>query len=269
MGMSAPASLLEVRTADGANLAVRVEGQGPTVVLVHGSMCDHTTFDPLIAELRRDFTTFALDRRGFGASPDTDNYSADREFDDVAAVVALVADRTAGPVLLFGHSWGASCAMGGAARARDIRRLVLYEPSLGLSYPPGFIDRIETQVAAGDSEAAILSVLVGLAGMTGEQVDAMRSSPNWVARLATAPTIAREARIEDGWVHQPGQFDAITVPTLLLSGSESTPDLAEVTRQSASAIPRARVQMLAGHGHFAYKTHPAEVAAIIRAFDRG
>jgi pimeloyl-ACP methyl ester carboxylesterase len=68
MGMSR--TRMDVLTADGSPLAVWIEGSGPAIVLVHGSMCDHTTFDPLTAELGRDFTVFALDRRGFGASPD-------------------------------------------------------------------------------------------------------------------------------------------------------------------------------------------------------
>ena len=59
---------LDVRSADGTPLAVWVEGQGPPLVLVHGSMCDHTASDPLVAELRDTMTTFAMDRRGFGAS---------------------------------------------------------------------------------------------------------------------------------------------------------------------------------------------------------
>jgi pimeloyl-ACP methyl ester carboxylesterase len=158
--------------------------------------------------------------------------------------------------------------LGGAARSRNVRRLVLYEPSLGLRYPRDLLDRIEAQVAAGDAEGAILSVLVSLAGLTEEQAEAMRSSPTWPARLATAPTIAREARIEDGWVHRPGEFDAIAAATLFLEGSESPPELAEVTRQCAAAIANARVHMLDGHGHFAYRTHPAEVAAIILEFAR-
>jgi pimeloyl-ACP methyl ester carboxylesterase len=170
---------MDVQTAEGTPLAVWMEGDGPAIVLVHGSMCDHTAFDPLSGELRRDFTVFALDRRGFGASPDSGGYDAEREFGDVAAVVEAVGRRTGERVTLFGHSWGASCALGGAARSRGVGRLVLYEPSLGLRYPPGFIDRVQAQVAAGDAEGAIVSVLVDLAGMTGEQVADMRASPTW------------------------------------------------------------------------------------------
>ena len=85
----------EVRSADGTPLAVWADGQGPPLVLVHGSLCDHTHFGPLVAELREGMTTFALDRRGFGASGDAPGYDLEREFEDVAAVVDAVADRAA------------------------------------------------------------------------------------------------------------------------------------------------------------------------------
>ena len=256
------AELLPIQRPDG-NIAVWRTGQGPALVLVHGSMSDHTTFDALVVALEGRVATFAMDRRGFGASRETGSYSADREFDDVAAVVDSIAERTGEPVVLLGHSWGASCAMGAARLTTNLRHLLLYEPSFGLRYPPGFIERVEAQVAAGDAEGAILSVLVTLAGMTDEQAAAMRSNPAWPSRLATAPTIAREARIEDGWVHEPGQFDAITARTTFLSGTASPADLQEVTRLCAAAIRGAHIRKLEGRDHFAYKTHPAELAAVI------
>lgn len=256
----------DVPAAGGGTIAVWLAGEGPPLVLVHGSMCDHTALDALVAELVPHFATFAMDRRGFGASPDAGDYSAEREFADVAAVVDAVAQRAGEPAVLFGHSWGASCAMGGAARSDNIGRLILYEPSLGLSYPHGYIERIQRLVDSGDPEAAIIAVLTELGGMTAEQVEAMRASPAWPSRIATAPTIAREALIEDGWVHAPGQFDAIAAPTLFLAGTDSPAELAEVTRACAAAIRRAQIHALEGRDHFAYKTHPSEIAAVITAF---
>jgi pimeloyl-ACP methyl ester carboxylesterase len=258
---------MDVQSSDGNKIAVWIDGFGPSVVLVHGSMCDHTTFNALVAELRAHFRCYAMDRRGFGSSAERGDYSADREFDDVAAVVETVAWLDGASVALFGHSWGASCAMGGAARTRNVRRLLLYEPSLGLNYPPGSIDVIEAKVAAGDFEGAVLFVLVDIAGMEEDDVQALRSSPVWPARVATAPTIAREARIEANWVLRPGQFKEIVAPTLLITGSESPPELGEVIRRSAEAIPQSRIATLDGHGHFAYRTDPAKVASIIAGFD--
>ena len=71
----------DVRSTDGTPLAVWADGQGPSLVLVHGSMCDHTASDPLVAELRDTMTTFAMDRRGFGASGDAAGYALEREFE--------------------------------------------------------------------------------------------------------------------------------------------------------------------------------------------
>jgi pimeloyl-ACP methyl ester carboxylesterase len=257
-------SRFEVVSADGTRLAVWVDGAGPALVLVHGSIADHTTFDPFVAVLRDHFTTFSMDRRGFGGSGDTADYSIERDFEDVAAVVDVVADRTGGSVALWGHSYGANCAMGGAGLTNNIHHLILYEPSLGLTYPPGSIEAIETAVASGDREAAIIAVLVGILEMTAEQVDAMRSSPLWPTRLAAAHTVPRECRVESEWVHRPGQFDRITAPTLLLEGSESPPALKETTRRAAAAIEGAQIRVLEGHAHLAHKTEPALVAAIIR-----
>jgi pimeloyl-ACP methyl ester carboxylesterase len=253
-----------VRSGDGGSIAIWVDGDGAPLVLVHGSMSDHTAFAPLVGELRDELTIFAMDRRGFGASPDGPNYSAEREFSDVASVVDVVAARTGKPVVLFGHSWGASCALGAAPDLPSLRALVLYEPSLGLRYPPGALDRIEERVVAGDNEGAIVEMLTGIAGLTEDQVAERRAAPNWPQRVATAPTIAREARIEEGWDWQPDRFTSIAVPTLLITGSETPPEIAEVTSLTAAAIPGARVHILAGHGHVAHVSEPGIVAEVLR-----
>ena len=169
----------DVRSPDGTPIAVWADGNGPPLVLVHGSLTDHTTFDPLVDQLRGGVTCFSMDRRGFGASGDAAGYAIQREFEDVAAVVAAVADRTGGPAALWGDSYGAGCAMGGTALTNKVRRLVLYEPGFGIAYPAGSIEAIEEAMAAGDRETAILAVLVGIVGMTEEEVDALRSSPRW------------------------------------------------------------------------------------------
>ena len=217
------ANRFDVDSADGTPIAVWVDGTGPALVMVHGSIADHTTFEPFVAVLRHHFTTYCMDRRGFGASGDTADYSIERDFDDVAAVVDAVAARTGGPVALWGHSYGANCAMGAATLTANVHHLVLYEPSLGLPYPPGSIEAIESALARGDRDAAIVAVLVDILEMTDDEIDAFRSSPLWPIRLAAAPTIPRECHAEEDWVYQPGQFERIMAPTLMLAGSDSVP----------------------------------------------
>lgn len=101
--------------------------------------------------------------------------------------------------------------------------------------------------------------------MTEEEVAAMRASPLWPVRLAAAPTVPRECRVEEGWAYRPGQFDGITAPTLVLTGAETPAVVTETTRSAASAIG-AQIQVLEGHGHFAFQADPGLVAAIIGRF---
>ena len=255
-----------VRSPDGTRLAVWVDGAGPALVLVHGSPSDHSTFDPLVQALRGSLTTFAMDRRGSGASGDTPPYAIEREFEDVAAVVDAVAARTGGPVALWGHSYGGNPAMGGAALTTNVHHLILYEPSFGLTYPPGAIEAIEAAVATGDREAAIRAALVDTGAMTEEEFEGFKAGPRWAKVLAVVPTLPRECRVEHSWVYRPGQFDAVTAPTLLLTGAQTDAALAESTRLAAAAIPNAQARVLDGHGHFAYKTDPALVADVILEF---
>src|SRR5262245_23260650 len=256
-------SRFDVRGADDVPLAVWVAGTGPPVVLVHGSIADHTTFDPLVAALRARATTFSPDRRGFGASGDGSGYAIEREFADVAAVVDAVAARAGCAVTLWGHSYGANCALGAAARTAAVARLVLYEPSLGLAYPPGGIERIEAALATGDRDGALVAVLSGIVGMSDAEIDAFRAGPRWRDRLAAAPTVPRECRAEQSWTYRPGRFDAVAAPTVVLTGSDSPPDLAATARAAAAAVPGAEVRVLAGHGHLAHHHDPALVAALI------
>jgi len=264
--MSAAVARFDVRSDDGIPIAVWVEGDGPALVMVHGSLQDHTVSHALVGELQAHVATYAMDRCGFGASRDREEYSLEREFEDVAAVVGEVAARTGGPIALWGHSFGASCALGAAALTDHISRLILYEPSLGLGYPPGWIETCEAMVAEGDREGALVLMFRDVLEFTDDQIDDMRAGPEWPGRIAVAHTMGRESRAEEGWVFRPGQFETITVPTMLLSGSESTAEIKQVTEAVAAQIPGSRIHVLQGHAHVAHRTHPALVAAIVRDF---
>lgn len=264
-GAERPTSF-QVRSPDGTDLCVWIEGDGPPLVLVHGSFGDHTAWTVPMEQLCRSFTTFAMDRRGFGASGDSEDYSIEHDFDDVAAVVDAVADLTGEPVGVWGHSYGANCAMGGASISPNVHRLVLYEPSLGLTYPPGAVDAAEAALAAGDRDTAIERMLFDVLDMSHDEIDALRASPRWPNLVAGAHTAPRECREEEAWVYEPGRFDGIAAPTLLLLGSESPPPMQDATHRAVDAIPDARIHVLEGHGHFAHRTDPAMVVGLIRDF---
>ena len=123
---------------------------------------------------------------------------------------------------------------------------------------------MQERIAAGDNEGAMVEMATEIAGLTEDQIAERRAAPNWSQRVAYAPTMVREARIEEGWDWQPEQFAGIAVPTLLLTGSETPPGLAEVTSRTAAAISGARVHVLEGHGHVAHVSDPGLVAQVLR-----
>lgn len=260
---------LDVRSTDGTSIAVWAAGDGPPLVMVHGALSDHTTDRPFIEELRGTVTTFAMDRRGRGASGDAPDYAIEREFEDVAAVVDAVADRTGQAVSMWGHSYGADVAMGAAGLTDNVARLVLCEPGLGFTCSDSVreaIEAVDAAVAGGDLEGALLTALRGIVELTDDEVDLVRSSPAWPARLAAVPRMPREIRAEVDWAYQPGQFDTVKAPTLLLAGAESPPAQQEATQRAAAAIPDSRVRTLEGHSHIAHRVDPAMVAAVVCEF---
>lgn len=261
-----PTKQLRVTSSDGTPIAVWVTGVGPPMVLVHGSFGDHTAWEVPLEVSSTEYTAYAMDRRGFGASGDESRYSIESEFDDVAAVADAVAAEAGEPVILWGHSYGANCAMGGASRSDAVRHLVLYEPSLGLRYPEGAVEAAEALLADGDRAGAIERILIDVLEMTTEAVAELKGSARWPNLLANAHTAPRECRVEETWVYQPGQFAAIEAPTLLLSGTDSPDAVHEATARAADAIQGSSIVSLEGQGHFAHRTDPVKVLGIIRDF---
>jgi pimeloyl-ACP methyl ester carboxylesterase len=84
----------EIET-DGATLHVRVGGQGPAVVLLHGYGETGDMWAPLAAELARDHTVVAPDLRGLGLSSRPEGgYDKKTQARDVAGVLdALKIDK--------------------------------------------------------------------------------------------------------------------------------------------------------------------------------
>lgn len=242
-------------SADGTRIAYACTGQGPPLVLVHGTTADRTRWAPVLPALADHFTVYAVDRRGRAESGDAEPYGIEREFDDVAAVV----DSRPEPANLLGHSYGALCSLEAALRSQNLRKLVLYEPPIpsGIEiYPPETIGRIQALIDAGDRDAAVLTFFREIVKVPPHELEMLRSLPNWPARVAAAHTIPREMRGSDGYVFQPERFRELGTPTLLLLGGDSPPFLKAATERVHAALPNSRIAVLPGQQHTAMNTAP-------------
>lgn len=259
----------KVISRDGTPIAYWSSGQGPALVMVHGTTADHTRWHTILPLLEPHVTVHAMDRRGRGGSGDADGYALADEAADVAAVVDAVADATGGPVDVFGHSYGASCVLEALLLTSAVRRAVLYEPALNAISPPGWLDRMTGLIAQGRREDVVVALLRDLAGLTEEQLARSKADPSWTGRVAAAHTVVRETREEESYRFDAARFAALAVPTLLLLGSETTPDLAASTTLLAEHLPGARVVTMAGQGHVAMLTAPELFADEVLGFLRG
>ncbi|HWX19669.1 MAG TPA: alpha/beta hydrolase, partial [Candidatus Binatia bacterium] len=115
----------EIQT-DGATIHVRVGGQGPAVVLLHGFGDTGDMWAPMAAELARDHRVVVPDLRGMGlSSRPAGGYDKKTQAADIRSVLTqLGIDRAA----VVGHDIGATVAYAYAARYPDkTDRLVMMD----------------------------------------------------------------------------------------------------------------------------------------------
>lgn len=260
-----------VASLDGTQIAVWSSGSGPPLVLVHGAMADHTRWTNVLGAFEEHFTVFAIDRRGRGESTDGSGpYAIEREYEDVVAVLEFVG----APSAVLGHSYGATCALGAALLTDQIARLVLYEPGI-LEGRSGYytteavtavLSQIEALLAADEREAALETVFREIIQMPEQEIGMVKSEPAWPGRVAAAHTVLRELRTEGAWVFNPGNYAELTVPTLLLTGSESVQITKDGTAALHEALPNSRIVVLEGQGHVAITTAPELFARAVITF---
>ena len=229
-------------------------GEGPPLVLVHGTAADHSRWGPVLPAFEERFTVYAVDRRGRGGSGDSDGYAVEREFEDVAAVVSSLEE----PVNLLGHSYGALCALEAGLLTRNIRKLVLYDPGIEVAgeeiYAHEVIERLVALLRVGNRDGVVETTMREVAGLPPEAVEYMRSQPAWQARVDAAHTIPRELRAVKTHRFDPERFKDLGVPTLLLSGGDSPTALRKAAGAVDEALPDSRLVVMPGQGHAAMDT---------------
>jgi pimeloyl-ACP methyl ester carboxylesterase len=230
-----------VTSKDGTPIAYWRSSEGPPLVLVHGTTADHSRWTPVLPALEQHFTVYAVDRRGRGGSGDSEDYSIERE-----------------PAFLLGHSYGAVCALEAALLTRNVRKLVLYEPGMNVTgeqiYPPGFIDRLDALLEAGDRDGVISTMMRDLVRMPQEEVEYLRSLPAWHERVKAAHTVPRELHADEHYHFVAKRFKSLSTPTLVLEGSDTPAFLKAADKAVDETLPNSRIVVMPGQGQAAIDT---------------
>ncbi len=251
-----------VASADGTNIAYWRQGDGPPLLLVHGSLSDRVAWiliQPLLAER---FTVYAMNRRGREGSGEPAPHAMEREFEDVVAVVDAIGE----PVHLLGHSGGALCALGAVLLTDRLRSLTLYEPP-----PPGARVDVELKSLRGmihesEPEEIVLEFLRTGPRVPEQDIERLKQSPIWPHIVALTPSLAPELDAAAGYEFDASRYSTLDVPLLLLLGSKSPPVLREVSDALADVVPNVRMTELEGQQHAANYDAPELFAAEVRSF---
>jgi pimeloyl-ACP methyl ester carboxylesterase len=248
---------------DGTPIVGEVVGDGPALVLVHGGLGDgNPAMNVMLPSLSGSFTCFLPSTRGRGQSGDHVDHSRERHYEDIAGF----ADGIGEPVMLFGHSSGATWSLGAAGQCSALSGIALYEPPLPVTRPVISDDDYERFVAAVEAgrsaEAALISIDAAVEPTAEE-----RAFFESIAEL-TAPNVP-SAMKELPELNRPVDLPAlarIRAPLALIQGSLSGEHFKQAVRLVHEHVPQSHVVEVDGVGHLGPLTHPGAVADELSKF---
>jgi pimeloyl-ACP methyl ester carboxylesterase len=261
-------------SADGTEIAGRVRGHGPALVLVHGGFGDgEVAWEALLPHVTDRFTCYLPSTRGRGLSMDNPDHSPARLEEDVTAFV----DSIGGPVCLVGWSGSGPWVLGAAVRSESVAAVAAYEPFVVSAMRD---DDLARTFATKEQ--------VGVAAADGRLVDAVRLFAAWIC---TDPEIAalEETDFYDRWagcvpamlrfVQQDASYEGprstdpdvlakVTAPVLLLRGRQTLlgTSFADAARHIAQHVAVPHVRELPGLGHLAPLVAPEPLAKELISF---
>jgi pimeloyl-ACP methyl ester carboxylesterase len=263
---------------DGTKIAYDRTGSGDPVILIGGAFSYRRYPGQVkLAELlSAQFTVYNYDRRGRGDSGDTPPYAVEREIEDLAAVIKVAGGRAH----VWGLSSGAVLALEAAAAGLPIRKLAVQEPPLGVDpadrRPPDDLrPRVTALIDAGRRGEAVRYFMVDGMGAPSFVPGLLHLIPGvWKRLTAVAHTRPYDAELvepyQTGRPLPAGQWAAVTMPTLVMCGTEKESPglLRHGSAAVAAALPEARLVERRGLGH-AKKLSPKIIAATLSEFLTG
>lgn len=247
-----------VTSKDGTTIAFDQWGEGPVVILVDGAL-QYRVFDQgmvqLAGLLAPHFTVIHYDRRGRGDSTDNTDRQANvlaREIEDVEALI----DEVGGSAFLYGISSGAALAMEAAIALPDkVSKLAMYEapynddPVAQQTWRK-YVKELR-ELLAEDRKGDAVGHFMMLVGASPADVEGIRQTPMWPQWESIGHTLAYDhiaALGEEGSIPT-DRAARVSMPALVMNGSESFPFMHTTAVTLAKAMPNGQHRTLEGQTH--------------------
>jgi pimeloyl-ACP methyl ester carboxylesterase len=247
-------------TVDGESLHYAVSGSAATtLVLIHGSGGDHTTWEPQLAGLASVATVVALDLPGHGSSSGS---GCDTVADYAERISRFLAELGRGRVVLGGHSLGGAIVQTVAVdRPELLRGLVLVGTGARLRVMPELFAVLDRDYAEG--------VRFMTEHAWGASAPAALKEAGRKTVSATPPLVTRADFTACDGFDVMDRLGAIALPTLVLVGEEDRLTPPKYAEFLVRRIAQARLVRVPGAGHFVSLERPGEINRAIADFLAG
>jgi len=255
-------------SADGTEIAGRVHGEGPALVLLHGGLGDgEVAWETLWPHLADRYTCYLPSTRGRGLSAENPDHSPPRLEEDVTAFVDSIGE----PVGLVGWSGSGAWVLGAAARSASVAAVAAYEPGVISVMGAEDLDRTfgtVEQMGAAAADGRLLDALRAFAPWicTDEEVRALEQTDFFERWAGAVPAMLRfvqqDASYQGVRSTDPEELARIAVPVLLMRGEQTRLGtwFADAAQLVAQHVAEAQVCELPGIGHFAPVLAPESIA---------
>ena len=237
-------ALMEARyTYDNIELVYTIEGEGDTVILLHGWGCDHNIWKATSELLRNHFRVVAVDFAGFGLSAEPREVWGVEQY--TRSIEALVKHLGVERPTLVGHSFGGRVSILYASR-NNVERVILTDaagvkPRRSLGY--------YRKVYTFKLMKKLLPVLIGKqkAQLLIEQLRQSAGSSDYNLATPMMRAILSKCVNEDLCHVMP----KISAPVLLFWGDMDTATPLADAKRMERLMPDAGLVVAKGAGHFA------------------
>ena len=242
-------------------------GTGAPLVILHGLLGSARNWAGMVRELGETRHAVALDLPNHGASP----WCEAMDYPFLAGRVAEVIERLGPAAAVIGHSMGGKAAMALALQRPDLVERLLVVDIAPVAYRHSFTSYIRAMRAIPLAEATrradvdrMLADRVedpAVRAFLLQNLEGAAGSFRWRANLA-----ALNAAMDD--ILGFPDFADVTYPgpALFLAGADSEYVAPRHEGAILSLFPQARIQRLAGAGHWVHADQPQAFLAAVRDF---